>query len=270
MRKLSFLSLVLIGFMLMTGCKKETLPPTLTLSSEPNITEGMEVETGTDIKFNFDCKGENLSSLLITITGENGEEIIYNFLDLNGVTSVTKTEECIFTYVGRLTLEATLRANRQTATVTLHFTSVAPSEPDPDPDPDPALFDGFYSGFLKIDGSVSALALSFPVNDSTQAEMTITTLEDNQVTAVFVYQGTSFDITGSYEDNSIVFDSFPLEISNSNLQLTATIQLNGTLDENVLSLEGNFSDCLLNYTGIQIPVEFTGEIGGVLEKCDDL
>jgi len=266
MKKLSFLSLVLIGFILMTGCKKEVLPPTLTLSSEPSITEGMEVEAGTDIKFNFDCKGENLSSLLITITGENGEEIIYNLLELNGVASVTKTEECTFSYVGQLTLEATLRANGKTATVTLHFTSVAPPQPDPDPDP---TIDGFYSGFLKIDGTVSALTLSYPVNDSTQAEMTITTLEDNQVTAVFVYQGTSFDITGSYEDNSIVFDPFPLEINNSDVQLTATIQLNGTLDENVLSLEGNLSDCKLNYAGMQIPVVFDGEIGGVLNKTID-
>ena len=263
--------MVLFGLLLMTGCKKDPIAPTLTLTTEPHITEGMEVETGTDIKFNFDCKGENLSSLLITITGENGESIIYNFHDLNGVASVTKTEECIFTYVGRLTLEATLRANGKEVAVTLHFKSVGLPEPNPnpapDPHPEPVSFDGSYKGFTKIEGNVSTLGISYPVNDSSQVEMEINVLENNQVEGIYVYHDIKYDFKGRIEKNRIAFNPFTLEIATSDIQLVATIELKGTLDKNVLSIEGDLSDCTFNYNGASIPVSFVGEINGTLEKA---
>lgn len=277
MKKFSFATLVFVGLMLTTGCKKEPSPtpapeptptiiePTLTLVTEPTVTEGMEVEAGTTIKFTYICEGENLSSLTLNITGENGEEIVLNDLHaLNGGTLDTITVEETFSYIGRITLEAVLRANERTASVTLHFTSVAP----PEPEPVPTQFGGYYEGYAKIEGDVSSMGMNYPVNDSTQVAMTIAEAGDAQIDAVFVYDGTTYELTGSQEGNSVVFDSFTLDINSPDVQLTATIQLNGTLEGDVLSLDGSLSNCVLNYNGIAIPVVFDGGISGILTKSE--
>lgn len=275
MKKFSFATLVFVGLMLTTGCKKEPSPtpapeptptiiePTLTLVTEPNITEGAEVEAGTTIKFTYICEGENLSSLTLNITGENGEETVLNGLHaLNGGTSDTVSMEKTFSYIGRITLEAVLRANERTASVTLHFTSVAP------PEPEPIQLGGLYEGYTKLEGSVTALGMTHPVNDSTQVAMTIAEAGDAQIDAVFVYNGTTYELTGSQEGNSVVFDPFSFEINSPDVQLTATIQLNGTLEDDVLSLDGSLSNCVLNYNGIAIPVVFDGGISGILTKSE--
>lgn len=278
MKKFSFATLVFVGLMLTTGCKKEPSPtiiePTLTLVTEPTVTEGMEVEAGTTIKFTYICEGENLSSLTLNITGENGEEIVMNGIHaLNGGTSDTVSMEKTFSYIGRITLEAVLRANeRTTASVTLHFTSVAP------PEPEPIQLGGLYEGYTKLEGSVTALGMTHPVNDSTRVEMTITELEDTQASAVFVYQGTRYELTGNVQDNIVTFDPFTLELSESNLQLSATIHLTGTLKEGLLvgsilidkalDLQGSVTSCLLNYNGMQVPVVFDGGISGILAKVE--
>jgi len=274
-KKLSFVSMVLFCLLLMTSCKKDPAPtptptptpeptivePTLTLvEGEGYLAEGAEITVGNEVKVGFVVTGENLIDLKVVFLFDN-DTIATNTLSCSGLSQTTIETSFTLMQVGDITMNAVLTdGNDHTAALSLNFKGLEV------PPPVSNDINGLYEGYLKIEGSVAAFGNSFPVNDSTNAEMTITVMENNQLTAVFVYQGTSFDISGSLEGNRVVFDPFPLEISNSDVQLTASILLNGTVEENVLLLEGDLSDCVLNYTGLQIPVTFEGEIGGVLEK----
>ena len=273
MKKLALLSTILVGVVLLAGCKKDPIAPKLTLmTGEGYLCEGAETMVGEPFKVGLQCEADKLSALnIIFMKGEAfaTEDTEY----WENASTATYERTFIIMYDGDITMTAKLfDTNGQTSTITVHFKSVAPPEPEPEPepepDPEPTSFDGIYDGFTKIEGSVSALGVNYPVNDSTQVEMTITELEDGQVTAVYIYKETSYDLTGSIQDDQIVFDPFPLEIAETDFQLSATINLKGTLDENVLSLEGSLTDCTLNYGGMQIPVLFDGGISGVLTKIE--
>ena len=260
--------------MLMTGCKKEPTPtpdpdptvvePTLTLvEGEGYLAEGDEINVGEMVKAGFVATGENLVDLSVIVRCGN-DTVFESILPCEGLSQTTKETSFILDQAGDLTLSAVLTdGNAHTASLSLNFKGINVEPPVNDE------VEGTYEGFIKIEGSIAALGISYPVNDSTQARMAITLAEDNRVTAVLDYQGTSYEISGSTANNSIVFDDFPLEISNSEVQLSATIQLNGTVEDDVLTLDGTLTDCSLNFNGIPIPVIFTGGISGILAKITD-
>lgn len=280
MKKFSFLAFALVGFLLMTGCKKDPVAPKLTLmTGEGYLCEGAETMVGEPFKVSLQCEADKLAALnVIFMKGEAFATEDTQTWD--NASNATYDRSFIIMYDGDITMTATLfDTNGKTATITVNFKSLPAADPDPDPtpdpdpdpdpDPEPVSFDGLYDGYLKTDGTVSTLGISYPVNDSSQVAMSINVLEDNEVKGVYTYQGMDYDLTGSIQGDTIVFDPFTLEIANADIQLNATIGLSGLLEEDILSLEGNVSDCLLNYGGMQIPVTFVGEIRSVLKKAED-
>lgn len=276
MKKLSFALFALVGFLLMTGCKKETVNPTLTLlTGEGYLSEGTETMVGEPFKVGLKCEADQLTALnIIFMKGEAfATEDTKNW---DNASTATYERSFIIMYDGDITMTATLfDTHGKTATITVNFKSLPQPEPEPEPEPEPnpepepTTFDGLYDGFTKIEGNISTLGINYPVNDSSVVEMSINVLEDNQVKGVYSYQGTDYDLTGSIQGDTIVFDPFALVIVNSDMQLNATISLAGVLDEDVLSLEGNISDCIFNYNGMMIPVMFIGEIRSVLSRITE-
>lgn len=274
--------MVLVGLMLMTGCKKDPVPtpelpavePTLTLTTEPNIAEGTEVEAGTLIKCTFECEGEKLSSLLVTITRENGEELIHNLQTLNGGTSDSTTMEYSVTYVGRLTMEAILQSdNGKSATVTLHFTSVAPKPNEK--------FLGDYDGTVLINGTlVAEIPGMEPVqqefSENYQVQVYITGGEnDSIVIAECHVNDRVFTATGIVEGNKIIandlHDTFILNYEYNGMTFSPEIDvvysLTATLDGDVLTFEGTYKGSgdttILIFTGT---ISLDGTFNGSLNK----
>ena len=269
MKKLTLVTLAFVGLVLATSCKKDPVAPILTLTTEPNITEGAEVEAGTCIKFSFDCQGENLSTLLVTVTDENGEEKDHASYSLDGASSATKTRECVFTHAGRLTLEATLTGNGKTANVTLHFTSVAPIEPEPEPNP---TTEGHYRGTVGLTATAAAMGVSYPVETQLPWEIRLSEAEEEgKVNATVTYEEQVYTTTGTIDDGSIIFEPFDIKLDLSGSTATVTLDMTCRIGEGVLAVQGTFAgsgSVVMPDVLFPIPATIEGSLEGDLDKVD--
>lgn len=278
MKKLSFAIIALVGFMLMTGCKKDPAPtpepdptyadPTLVLMTGADyLAEGDETVAGTPFTVGFACTGETLAKLMVTFTADEAvvaEKVKKWDGETEAEYDVTVTLDC----TGDIMMTAILTDTQgKTATITLGFTSVAAAAND---------FEGTYSGPAVLSGiaDVQGMASYELPADTSTLTLQITPIEEGLYEGRFFYGGEEFVTTGTPNGDMLVFDPFDHEIAMEDsftLKLTLTFNFEALKVEeklNVTSVVTGTGTLSIPGMPIEMPCSFDGNMTGELEKTE--
>lgn len=274
----------LIGFMLMTGCKKEEpLPeptpdptpdptvvdptivePTLTLKTgEGYLAEGAEIVMGDSFMIGFVCTGENLGELVVTFKA--GEDLLIERTKTwEGANSGEFEETLTLDQTGDITMTAVLTdTNNLTDTLTLNFKSISPFVP---------INETRYIGTVDLNATATALTFNFPVNTQEEMEIIITEGQDEtSVNAVINYGGNSYTTTGTKDGDHIDFEPFDYSLDFDGSVVIVTLDMAGNVGEAMLSVEGTLSgsgNVSLPDFPFAIPANIEGTITGDLNKAE--
>lgn len=279
MKKLSFVLMALVGFVLLTGCKKDPTPeptpepsyadPTLVLATGADcVAEGDEIFAGTYFGIGLTGTGETIAKLVVTFKA--GEEVVYeNTKEYEGETIVQYTNILSLNSIGDITMTAVLTDTQgKTATVTLHFKVVAPIVTSD--------FAGTYSGPAVLNGTAEVQGMAsytLPADTSTLT-VQITPIEEGNYEGRFVYIDEEYVTTGTLQGDMLVFEPFDREIViqdafNLNLTLTFNIEAKKIEDRlNVSSIVTGTGTLSLTGMPIEMPCSFNGDMQGDLDKTE--
>lgn len=279
MNKLSLALIALVGFVLLTGCKKDPAPeptptptyadPTLTLmTGEEYLADGDEIVAGTPFTIGLTGTGETVAKLTVTIKA--GEEYVQEkTVEYNSQNTIQYTEELTLNSVADLTMTAVLTDTQdKTVTVTLSFKVVAPSVTSD--------FEGTYSGLAALNGTaeIQGMASYTLPADTSMLTVQITALEDGTYEGRFVYNDEEHVTTGTLQGETLVFEPFDREVvveESFTLNLTLTFNFEAKKTEEQLSVSA-----IVTGTGtvtipgmpVEMPCSFNGDVAGNLDKTE--
>ncbi len=281
MKKLHYLSLALVGFVLMTGCKKDPVAPTIDIyegdEGEACITENAQVFSGDEITVGFMGTGEKLSKIDIVLSQDGTPLDSFSHSWENPSNDFTITAHFTVEAVGTVTVTGTVTdAVGQTALK--RFDIFYDERPKPDTD-----FTGEYDGTALVNGNLVA---EIPGMDPIQQEYSreyevhvfITEGEnDNEVTAECHVNDRVFTATGTVEGNTVtvndLHDTFTFDYEYNGMTFSPEINviysLTATLDGDVLTFEGTYEGSgditVIFITGT---VNLDGTFNGSLDKME--
>lgn len=274
----------LVGFMLMTGCQKEEplseptsdptpdpsvveptlVEPTLTLKmGEGYLAEGDEITMGTAFKVGFECTGEMLGELAVTFKA--GETLLIERTKTwENVPSGEFEETLTLNQIGDITMIAVLTdTNNLTDTLTLNFKSVSPLVP---------INETHYIGTVTLNATATALMVNLPIDTQDEMEIIITEGQDEaNINATIIYGGNTYSTTGTKDGDFIDFEPFDFSLSFEGSSVVVTLDMVGTFDEVLLSIEGTLSgtgNVSIPDFPLSIPATITGTITGDLNEVE--
>ena len=134
-----------------------------------------------------------------------------------------------------------------------------------------------YSGYVNIVGDIvydsTTIQDQHVVQDSMPTTISLNHgSQENEVVAIVGIEGTPYPVSCVQEGNQISFDSFHITrtLPGANLELDIVISMVGTLEDDVLTIEGPVTGTGdLNLFILAIHADMTGRIDGVLQKVED-
>ena len=278
MKKLPFVLMTLVGFILLTGCKKDPTPeptptyadPTLTLttSSTGMVGEGDEIVAGTAFAVAFTGTGETVAKLEITIKADD-EVVFEDTKEYDNETIIQYAEVLTLNTIGDITMTAVLTDTQgKTATVTVHFKIIASSTTG---------IEGTYSGPAVLNGvaEVQGLASYTMPADTSMLTVTITHIEADRYEGRFVYENEEHVTTGILRGDELDFEPFDREIEvlqeAFNLNLTLTFNFEAKCIEDLLNVHAvvtGTGNIVIPGMPIAMPCSFNGDVSGNLEKTE--
>lgn len=277
MKKLPFVLMALVGFVLLTGCKKDPAPepqptyadPTLTLvSGDGFLAEGDEIAMGTPFRIGLNGTGETVAKLAITFKTEDAV-VLEMVKEYEGATIAQYIETVTLDRMGDITMTAVLTDTQdKTATVTLSFKSVTGGTSTD--------FEGTYSGPTVLNGTadIQGLASYTLPGDTTTLTLQITKLDNGKYEGIFFYNEEEYVTTGTLHDDVLVFDPFDREIvieDSFSLKLTLTFNFEAVrVDDklNVSSVVTGTGNVSIPNMPVEMPCSFDGDIKGILDKTE--
>lgn len=278
MKKLSTLSFFLVGFMMITGCKKAPVvppPPTIDIyEGEGCVTENAQIYSGDEILVGFTGTGENLTQIEIALS-QNGT-ILVSYLNSweSPTNNFTITKNFAISTSGTVTVTGTVTdAVGQTAAKS--FNIVYYEKPN-------AKFLGDYDGKVLMNGT---LIIEIPGMEPIQQEFTDQEYQvyvgigegenDNEVVAECHVNNRVFTATGIVDGDRIItndmHETITLNYEYNGMTLSPEIDivysLSATLEGDVMTFEGTYEGngdfTILFFTGT---INLDGTFGGNLNK----
>lgn len=271
MKKLSFVIMALVGFVLMTGCKKDPVAPTLSLmTGEGYLSEGSEIMVGEPFRVGLQCNADKLSALnIIFMKGEAfATEDTENW---NNASTATYDRSFIIMYEGDITMTATLfDTHGQTTTVVVNFKSLPVPEPEPDPAP---TMEGRYQGTINMTATASALGVSYPFEAPFPMEISFSEAEEEgRLNATIIYEEQVYTTTGVYSNDTFILEPFDIELDILGSTATVTMAMLCSIGDAVLSVQGAFAGSgniiIPDMQGFAIPATIEGNLEGDLDKAE--
>ena len=242
----------------------DPIDPTLTLKTDEGyLSEGDVIETGNPIIVGLMCQADKLKTMLVVFT--SGETIILEeSTDLPEIASSSFIHRYFLTQEGDITMTATLTDTQgKTATVTVNFKSIDAPVP---------AFEAHYQGLVNLDATAASMMFTYPINVDYDMDIMISeTNVEGQVNATIIFAGNSYTTTGTKEDNVIDLEPFDVVIDYDGSTVNATIDINGTIGEDILSVQGNLNgsgNITIPDMPIAIPATIEGTLAGDLNKVE--
>ena len=284
MKRISLMTFALVGFMLMTGCKKEEpLPeptpdptpnptvveptlvePTLTLKiGEGYLAEGDEITMGETIMVGFECTGEKLGELVVTF--KMGETMLIERTKTWENDTISEYETTLtLDQIGDITMTAVLTDTQNlTDTLTFNFKSISPFVPDNET---------HYLGSVTLNATATALTFTFPIDTQDEMEIIITDSQDEtSVNATIIYGGNTYSTSGTKDGDSINFEPFDYSLDFEGSIVVVTLEMTGTVGDAMLSVEGTLSgtgNITIPDLPFSIPATIEGTITGDLNEVE--
>lgn len=280
MKKLTFLTFALVGFLLMTSCKKDPVAPTISVfegyEGSTCVTENAQVFSGDEIHVGFTGTGEKLTKIEVTVS-QNGTVLDFHQHQWESPTSNFEFV-CDFTIeaIGTVTITGTVTdAVGQTASKSFNIFYVEKPKPN-------AKFLGDYDGTALLNGT---LIIEIPGMEPIQQEFTNQEYpvyvgigegeNDNEVVAECHVNDRVFTATGIVDGDKItandLHETITLNYEYNGMTLSPEIDviysLTATLEGDVLTFEGNYEGngdiSVFLFTGT---ISLDGIIGGSLNK----
>lgn len=242
----------------------DPIDPTLTLKTEEGcLAEGAEIEVGNPIIVGLICKAEKLKSLSIVFA--SGDVILLNEdNDLPEIQSSSFVHRYHLTQEGDITMTATLTDTQgKTATVTVNFKSIAAPVP---------AFEAHYQGIVNLDATAAAMMFTYPINVDYEMDIMLSESDtEGQMNAIIIFAGNQYTTTGSKSDDLIDLEPFDVTLDYEGSTVNATIDINATIGEDILSVQGNLNgsgNITIPDMPIAIPATIEGTISGDLNEME--
>ena len=209
------------------------------------------------------CQADKLKTMLIVFT--SGETVILEKrTELPEIESYSFLHRYTITQVGDITMTATLIDTQdKTATVTVNFKSIAA--------PIPA-FEAHYQGMVNLDATAVAMMFTYPINVDYDMDIMISETDvEGQVNATIIFAGNSCTTVGTKEGNVIDLEPFNVDIDYDGSTVNATIDIDGTIGEDILTVQGNLSgngNITIPDMPIAIPATIEGTLAGELNEVE--
>jgi hypothetical protein len=274
MKKSTLFLACCIGLMLFASCKKDPVPPTISIITDAGyVTENAQIFSGDNIKVGFNATGEKLTKIEITLT-QNGTVINSSQATIENQTSFSHTAAFTVEATGTVTVTGTVTdANGLTASKNfdIHFNE----KPN-------AKFIGHYEGDALFTGIMKAEVTGLdPVEQEVTDRAVPVILElragetMTEVIGNCKINDQDMELKGMVVGNKVTFEAVNTTVSynyemngfNIPLEMNVTYAVAGTLDNKTLTLNGTCNGegeiHLLIYNGT---TSIDGTIGGSLEK----
>ena len=277
MKKVTFLlATLLIGGLLLMGCKKDPVPtpepesevnPTLTLLTGENyLAEGFEVMAYHSFHVGLKYTGQDLETLKITFM--KGDEQVYEInKDLHSG-GLEYGERISFEEAGNYTMNAILTdAQNKTASLSINFIvkeNIAMN------------FAGSYKGYMITESTANIPGMGvMPVpTDSvmTTIEIVINEGETTAEVTITTLDGESTVLNGTFDGTTLNFEPFTEDTNIPDIMtFTMIYTLHATRVDNFLNLNGSVTgsgEVLDSQTGVFVPISMEGTVSGDLEKVE--
>lgn len=274
MKKSTLFLACCIGLMLFASCKKDPVPPTISIITDAGyVTGNAQFFSGDYIKVGFNATGEKLTKIEITLT-QNGTVINSSQATIENLTSFSHTAAFTVEVTGTVTITGTVTdANGLTASK--NFDINFNEKPN-------AKFIGHYEGDALFTGIMKAEVTGLdPVEQEVtdRAVPVILELRDGETMTEVIgnckINDQDMELKGTVEGNKVTFEAVNTTVSynydmngfNIPLEMNVTYAVAGTLENKTLTLNGTCNGegeiHLLIYNGT---TSIDGTIGGSLEK----
>lgn len=259
MKKLSLLCFAVVAF-LATACQKNVQPTLSLTAGNEYVSQGDEVEAGTEVWFGFQCTGNKLETLKVTISGPLGT-ISSDSCLLNGAESANETIKVVINQLGTISMNAVLEdAKGQKATASLTFECVG--QPN-------AFFVGNYQGVAFVEGTVASTSVpySYPISTDVMPVSAIISAGEqaDQVVIELNYDGIVYSTTGIIEGNHVDFEPFDINLVIDGSSYNGTLDLEGEKTADVLDVTGAVEasgNAYVEGFPVSIPVILSGTVHG--------
>lgn len=237
--------------------------PTITLFEDENcISEGSEVIAGELFFIALSGEGKALKDLKVVFV-DNSDNILEEWTkELNNANEFTSTKYFTLTQVGDVTMTATVTDNQdKMASLDVHFKILPAPEPE---------FQAHYAGTVNLDATASALMFSYPINIDYDMDVRFSeSTEEGRVNATITFAGNNYNTTGTKDDDAIDLEPFDIVFDFEGSTVNATIDMSGTIEGNVFSVQGNLEGSgNISFSGASIPATIEGTVSGDLDKTE--
>lgn len=237
--------------------------PTITLFEEENcISEGAEVVAGEPFLVSLSGEGKELKDLKLVFV-DNDNNVLEEFTkELNNANEFTFTKFFSIDQVGDVTLTATVTDNQdKVASLDVNFKVIPAPEPT---------FEAHYQGTVNLDANASAMMLNYPINVDYDMDILLSEAEEEgRVNAIITFAGNNYTTTGTKNGNVIDLEPFNVTLDFEGSTVDATIDMNGTIGEGVLAVQGDLTGSgNINFSGFNVPATIEGTVSGDLNEVE--